>query len=76
MMSIFLAKIAPQVKFLRQNGVRVMLIHGGGPQIDDALRAQENRNVKGADGRRITSPEAMRVVHKVMNEVNRRSLRR
>ncbi len=26
----FLTKIAKQVKFLRQNGVRVVLVHGGG----------------------------------------------
>src|SRR5580704_2457 len=67
----FLAKIAKQVKFLSQNGVRVVLVHGGGPQIDDALRAKKIETSKGADGRRITSPAAMRVVHKVMNDMNR-----
>ena len=67
----FLAKIARQVKFLRQNGVRVVLIHGGGPQIDDALRDRRIVSRKGPDGRRITSPAAMKVVHRVMNEVNR-----
>jgi acetylglutamate kinase len=67
----FLGKIAKQVKFLRQNGVRVILVHGGGPQIDNALRDKKIETAKGADGRRITSPKAMRVVHKVMNEINR-----
>src|SRR5271170_4561733 len=67
----FLTKIARQVKFLRQNGVRVVLVHGGGPQIDHALRAKKIETSKGPDGRRITSPAAMRVVHKVMNETNR-----
>jgi len=66
----FLAKIARQVKFLRQNGVYVILVHGGGPQIDDALRDADIETVKGPDGRRITSPAAMRVVHKVMNQIN------
>src|ERR1700761_4838972 len=66
----FLAKIAKQVKFLRQNGVRVILIHGGGPQIDQALREKKIETAKGPDGRRITSPKAMKVVAKVMNEVN------
>jgi acetylglutamate kinase len=67
----FLNKIARQIKFLRQNGVYVVLIHGGGPQIDDALRDAGLENVKGADGRRITSPRAMRVVAKTMNQINR-----
>ncbi len=69
---LFLKKIARQVKFLRQNGVRVVLVHGGGPQIDDALRQKKIEIAKGSDGRRITSPAAMRVVHKVMNEMNRK----
>ena len=67
----FLGKVATQVAFLQANGVRVVLVHGGGPQIDDALRAAHIETSKGADGRRITSPKAMRVVHKVMNQVNR-----
>lgn len=67
----FLSKIAKQVKFLRQNGVRVVLVHGGGPQIDQALRAKKIETSKGPDGRRITSPAAMRVVHKVMCDMNR-----
>jgi acetylglutamate kinase len=66
----FLTKIARQIKFLRQNGVYVILIHGGGPQIDDALRGAGLENVKGADGRRITSPKAMRIVAKTMDKIN------
>lgn len=66
----FLIKIAKQISFLRTNGVRVVLIHGGGPQIDDALRAKKIETAKGPDGRRITSPSAMRIVHKVMCEIN------
>ena len=67
----FLSKIAKQVKFLRANSVRVVLIHGGGPQIDHALRDKKIEITKGVDGRRITSPKAMKVVRSVMNEVNR-----
>jgi len=58
--------------FLRANSVRIVLIHGGGPQIDQALRDKKIETAKGEDGRRITSPKAMRVVHKVMNDMNRR----
>ena len=67
----FLSKIAKQVKFLRANGVRIILIHGGGPQIDQALRDKKIETSKGADGRRITSPKAMRVVQSVMKDINR-----
>ena len=66
----FLGKIATQVEFLHQNNVRVILIHGGGPQIDDALRDAKIETAKGKDGRRITSPQAMRVVHKTMDKIN------
>lgn len=66
----FLSKIAKQVKFLRQNGVHVILVHGGGPQIDDALRNKKIETMKGPDGRRITSPKAMRVVEKTMKAIN------
>jgi acetylglutamate kinase len=59
------------VKFLRANGVRVVLIHGGGPQIDKALRAKKIEFAKGPDGRRITSPRAMRVIRTVTNKMNR-----
>lgn len=68
----FLARVAKQVKFLRQNGVRVILIHGGGPQIDDALRQSKIESIKGTDGRRITSPAAMKIVLKVMNAMNKK----
>src|ERR1700756_945012 len=67
----FLIKIAKQIKFLRANGVHVILVHGGGPQIDDALPDAKTETSKGPDARLITSPKAMRIVHKVMNEVNR-----
>jgi len=67
----FLAKITKQIKFLQSNGVGIVLVHGGGPQIDQALRAKKIESSKTADGRRITSPKAMRVVAKVMNDINR-----
>ncbi|MER2520988.1 MAG: acetylglutamate kinase [Bdellovibrionales bacterium] len=66
----FLTKIAKQICFLRANGVRVVLVHGGGPQIDDALRAKNVETSKGPDGRRVTTPQAMKIVHKTMCEVN------
>ena len=68
--NFFLSKIARQAVFLNNNGVHVVLVHGGGPQIDDALRDKKIETKKGKDGRRITSPQAMRVVARVMKEIN------
>jgi len=51
---LFLSKIARQVLFLNTNGVRVILVHGGGPQIDNALIDKNIETIKGDDGRRIT----------------------
>lgn len=67
---LFLSKIARQILFLSTNGVRVVLVHGGGPQIDDVLQAKNIITHKGKDGRRITSPAAMRVVAQVMKKMN------
>ena len=67
---LFLSKIARQIVFLNTNGVRVVLVHGGGPQIDEALRDKKIETTKGKDGRRITSPKAMRVVAQVMKQMN------
>lgn len=67
---LFLSKIARQLVFLNTNGVRCVLVHGGGPQIDDALRDKKIETSKGKDGRRITSPRAMTVVAQVMKKMN------
>ena len=67
---LFLSKVARQLVFLNTNGVRVVLVHGGGPQIDDALREKNVETTKGKDGRRITSPAAMRIVAQVMKRMN------
>ncbi len=67
----FLSKIARQVLFLNTNGLRVVVVHGGGPQIDEELRAHGIDVKKGKDGRRITSPKGMRIVARVMSKVNR-----
>jgi acetylglutamate kinase len=68
--TLFLSKIARQIVFLNTNGVRVILVHGGGPQIDDALRSRKIETIKGKDGRRITSPRAMKVVAQTMKKMN------
>ncbi len=68
---LFLSKIARQILFLNTNGVRIVLVHGGGPQIDIALADKNIETVKGDDGRRITTPKALHVVTRVMKELNK-----
>lgn len=68
---LFLSKICRQIVFLQHNGVQVILVHGGGPQIDEALYAKKIETAKGKDGRRITSPQAMNVIAQVMSAINR-----
>ena len=66
----FLSKIARQVLFLTTNGVKVILVHGGGPQIDQALYEKNIETKKAKDGRRITTTKAMRVVSSVRKSIN------
>ncbi|WP_055481913.1 acetylglutamate kinase [Sphaerimonospora mesophila] len=65
------AKFAADVVFLRYAGLRPVIVHGGGPQI------QAHLDLLGIDshfvsGLRVTTPEAMRVVRMVLaGQVNR-----
>ncbi|MCL1906724.1 MAG: acetylglutamate kinase [Propionibacteriaceae bacterium] len=63
---------ADDVVFLRRCGVKVVVVHGGGPQITEML---ERLNIDSdfVSGRRITTPEAVDVVRMVlMGQVGRR----
>ena len=56
---------ASDIVFLRLCGVRVVVVHGGGPQISDMLgRLGIDSEFRG--GLRVTSPEAMDVVRMVL----------
>ena len=50
--------IATELAVLHRLGIKVLLVHGGGPQLDDAARAAgvESQSV---GGRRITTPELL-----------------
>jgi acetylglutamate kinase len=59
------AAFAEDVVFLRYAGLRPVVVHGGGPQINDMLgRLGITSEFKG--GLRVTSPEAMDVVRMVL----------
>lgn len=65
----FLPSIAKQLEFLQSRRVKTVLIHGGGPQIDEALARAKITTVKGPDGRRITDPASMSVISCVMSRL-------
>jgi acetylglutamate kinase len=64
------AAFAADIATLRANGVRVVVVHGGGPQITARL-SEAGIESTFANGRRVTTPEAMAVVRTVLcDEVN------
>lgn len=65
------AGFAQDVVFLRFAGIRPVVVHGGGPQIDAHLERLGIRPVF-AEGLRVTTPETMAVVRMVLlGQVNR-----
>ncbi|HEX6472314.1 MAG TPA: acetylglutamate kinase [Streptosporangiaceae bacterium] len=62
---------AEDIVFLRYVGLRPVVVHGGGPQISAAL-AESGIESSFTAGLRVTTPEAMRVVRRVLvGEVSR-----
>ena len=59
------ASFAADVVFLLHCGLRPVVVHGGGPQIDTMLR-RLNVVPEFADGYRVTTPETMDVVRMVL----------
>ena len=65
--SELVAGFAKDVAYLAKAGVRVVVVHGGGPQISRAL---ENAGIPNEfiDGLRVTSKEATSVIKKVLRD--------
>lgn len=57
--------VAEDVAWLYAEGWDIIVTHGGGPQIDEALES-ENIPSKRIDGLRATSPEALEIVRSVL----------
>ncbi len=55
-----------QVAILHQVGIRVVLVHGGGPQLDEMQRSL-GMEPKMVDGRRVTDPRTVEVTVMVLN---------
>ena len=64
--------LVEQVGILHQVGIRVVLVHGGGPQATE-LSTRLGIETRMVDGRRITDEETLRVATMVLNgEINTR----
>lgn len=64
--------LVEQVGILHQVGIRVVLVHGGGPQATE-LSARLGIETRMVDGRRVTDQETLRVATMVLNgEINTR----
>jgi len=63
--------LAQDVLLLRSVGVRCVLVHGGGPQVDEMMRAV-GKQPEFRDGLRVTDAETLRIVRMVLvGEVSR-----
>jgi acetylglutamate kinase len=63
--------IAQDVLLLRSVGVRCVLVHGGGPQVDDVMKRM-GKQPEFRDGLRVTDAETLEIVRMVLvGKVNR-----
>ncbi len=58
-------EVAQDIVLMRYVGMRPVIVHGGGPQIGDAM-AKAGLTPTFIDGLRVTDPETMRIVEAVM----------
>jgi acetylglutamate kinase len=58
-------EVAQDIVLMRYVGMRPVIVHGGGPQIGDAM-AKAGLTPTFVDGLRVTDPETMRIVETVM----------
>ena len=64
------ASFARDVVLLKAIGVRPVVVHGGGPQIEDLLK-RLGQSSSFVDGRRVTDDATMEVVDMVLGRLNR-----
>lgn len=66
-----LEALASSLSFLQQVGLTPIVVHGAGPQLDAAL-AEAGIEKRTVDGLRVTTPEALAIVRRVMQAANLR----
>ena len=60
-------EFAKDIALMRQVGIHVIVVHGGGPQIDRALK-EVNIEKKFINGLRVTDKDSMNIVAKVLSD--------
>ncbi|HST43621.1 MAG TPA: acetylglutamate kinase [Luteimonas sp.] len=63
--------LASSLSFLQQVGLTPIVVHGAGPQLDDAL-AEAGIEKQTVNGLRVTTPEALAIVRRVLQAANLR----
>ncbi|MBF0494611.1 MAG: acetylglutamate kinase [Candidatus Omnitrophica bacterium] len=63
------SKVLKDIVFMRYAGMKPVLVHGGGPNISERLKA-ENIDSRFIDGLRVTCEKSMGVVDSVLMEIN------
>ncbi len=66
-----LENLASSLSFLQRVGLYPIVVHGGGPQLNEALDEQGIES-KRVDGMRVTTPETLEVARKVFRRENLR----
>lgn len=64
-----LSALTSSLAFLQQVGLTPIVVHGAGPQLDEALSAAGIAN-RSVDGLRVTTPDALTVVRRVTQTEN------
>lgn len=62
-------ELASSLAFLQRIGLSPIVVHGAGPQLDEALRAA-SIETESVDGLRVTSPQVLNVARRVLQEEN------
>ncbi|MGI9015419.1 MAG: acetylglutamate kinase [Phycisphaerales bacterium] len=61
--------LAAALSFLQRVGLFPIVVHGGGPQLDRALK-EASIESQTLDGLRVTTPDVLRIVRRVLHEEN------
>ena len=64
------SSFAKDVVLLKLVGMNPVIIHGGGPQINESLNKAGKKSVF-EQGIRVTDQETMRIVSSVLNDINK-----
>ncbi|MBL7081108.1 MAG: acetylglutamate kinase [Candidatus Omnitrophica bacterium] len=62
-------QVLKDIVFLSLVGVKIILVHGGGPNISDRMRGS-GKDTEFIDGMRVTDKETLRVVEDELNKLN------